>query len=146
AALTDALAAGLPPGCLLLEHPVRRLASAPGDRLEVESRGRRWHARHVVLALPPSVAVDTLELPVELPAELVRVAGAVPTWMGQAAKVVAAYDTPFWRDAGLAGAGARRLGPVQELHDMSGPGGVPAAIFGFAPSALLGTDAEERVR
>lgn len=146
AALTDALAAGLPPGCLLLEHPVRRLASAPGDRIEVESRGRRWHAPHVVLALPPSVAVDTMELPVELPAELVRVAGAVPTWMGQAAKVVAVYDTAFWREAGLAGAGASRLGPVQELHDMSGPGGVPAAVFGFAPSALLGADAEDRVR
>ncbi|WP_423804972.1 FAD-dependent oxidoreductase [Nocardioides salarius] len=146
AALTDALAAGLPPGCLLLEHPVRRLASAPGGRLEVEARGRRWHARHVVLALPPSVAVDTVELPAELPAELVRVAGAVPTWVGQVAKVVAVYDTPFWREAGLAGAGASRLGPVQELHDMSGPGGVPAAVLGFAPSALVGDDAEERVR
>ncbi|WP_225840146.1 FAD-dependent oxidoreductase [Streptomyces sp. NK08204] len=52
--------------------------------------------------------------------------------MGAVAKVVAHYPAPFWREAGLAGAAFSRTGPLQEIHDMSGPEGEPAAPFGFA--------------
>ncbi len=52
--------------------------------------------------------------------------------MASVAKVVAIYDEPFWRDQGLAGAAISHLGPMGEIHDMSGPDGRPAALFGFA--------------
>lgn len=52
--------------------------------------------------------------------------------MGAVAKVVAQYPSAFWREAGLAGAALSRTGPLQEIHDMSGPDGRPAALFGFA--------------
>ncbi|MEV5774030.1 FAD-dependent oxidoreductase [Streptomyces antimycoticus] len=78
-----------------------------------------------------------------LPAELVRLARATPVWMGAVAKVVAQYPSAFWRDAGLAGAAFSRLGPLQEIHDMSGPGGRPAALFGFAHAGAVGPDFEE---
>lgn len=45
------------------------------------------------------------------------------------------YPSPFWWEAGLAGAGVSHLGPLRELHDLSGPDGSPAALFGFAPGA-----------
>jgi monoamine oxidase len=51
------------------------------------------------------------------------------------AKAVAVYPEAFWRHDGLAGAAISHLGPLREVHDMSGPGGVPAALFGFAPLA-----------
>ncbi|ANH39226.1 Putrescine oxidase [Nocardioides dokdonensis FR1436] len=145
-ALTDALAATLPAQRLLLDHPVHSVARGAGGVLEVASRGRTWHARHVVLAVPPAVAADTVRLPADLPDDLVRVAAETPVWMGQVAKVVAVYDEPFWRHDGLAGAAASRVGPLQEIHDMSGPEGRPAALFGFAPSALMGPDADRQVR
>ena len=66
--------------------------------------------------------------------------------MGQVVKVVAVYDEPFWRRDGLAGAAASRLGPMQEIHDMCGPEGYPAALFGFAPATLVDTDADRAVR
>ena len=47
-------------------------------------------------------------------------------------KVVAEYATPFWREHGLAGAAISYTGPLRELHDLSGPGGQSAALFGFA--------------
>lgn len=47
------------------------------------------------------------------------------------------YDEPFWRHEGLAGSAISHLGPFQEFHDHSGPGGRPAAIFGFASAARL---------
>jgi monoamine oxidase len=55
--------------------------------------------------------------------------------MGGVVKAVAVYDQPFWRDAGLAGSAISHPGPFQELHDHSGTGGRPAALFGFAPAA-----------
>ncbi|WP_458247253.1 FAD-dependent oxidoreductase [Streptomyces sp. MAI_2237] len=55
------------------------------------------------------------------------------------------YPAPFWRDAGLAGAAISRTGPLRELHDISGPGGRPAALFGFAAAQTTGRDLEEAV-
>ncbi len=153
AALTDALAAGLPTGTLRLYHPVERIslvAASPTTgqtpTVDVTARGHTWRARHVVIAVPPAIAVETIELPAELPPELGRLAAATPVWMGQVVKIVAVYDEPFWRRDGLAGAAASRRGPMQEIHDMSGPEGYPAALFGFAPAALIGVDADRAVR
>ena len=55
--------------------------------------------------------------------------------MGAIAKVVVRYPTAFWRSLGLSGSAFSRIGPMGELHDMSGPDGDPAALFGFAPLA-----------
>lgn len=153
ATLTDALAASLPTGTLHLDHPVERISlvtesttTSRTPTVDVTARGRTWRARHVVLAVPPAIAVDTIELPAELPPELSRLAAATPVWMGQVVKIVAVYDEPFWRHDGLAGAAASRRGPMQEIHDMSGPEGYPAALFGFAAAALIDSDAERAVR
>jgi len=153
ACLTDALAAGLPAGTLRLDHPVERISLAAASMsasqattVDVTARGRTWRARHVVLAVPPATAVDTIKLPAELPPELIRLAAATPVWMGQVVKIVAVYTEPFWRRDGLAGAAASRRGPMQEIHDMSGPEGYPAALFGFAPASLIRADAERALR
>ncbi len=90
-------------------------------------------ARHVILALPPSLAVHHITFRPALPEQLHALAIATPVWMGNIAKVVLVYREAFWRHGGLAGAAISHLGPLREIHDMSGPGGVPAALFGFAP-------------
>ena len=63
-------------------------------------------------------------------------------------KVVALYERAFWRDAGLAGAVMSHVGPMREVHDMSGPSGHPAALFGFVPPVTPGapTVTEDAVR
>lgn len=152
ATLTDALAVALPAQTVHLDHPVEQIALTESDhetgapRLAVTSRGGVWRAQHVVLALPPAVAVDTIHLPAELPVAMTKFAAETPVWMGQAVKVVAVYDEPFWRHDGLAGAAASRLGPLQEIHDMCGPDGQPAALFGFALPARIGAEADREVR
>ena len=57
--------------------------------------------------------------------------------MGDVAKVVAIYSAPFWRDHGWSGRAASRVGPLVEVHDLSGPRDEPPALFGFAPRAVL---------
>jgi monoamine oxidase len=74
----------------------------------------------------------TIRLPESLPSNVLEIAQRTPVWMGDTIKVVAIYDEPFWRTEGLAGAAISRIGPLHELHDLSGPDGSPAALFGFA--------------
>lgn len=145
ARLAECLAATLPAGCVQYGCVVDTVKQSDADGLMVVVGDRRWRCRHVVLALPPSLAMATIGLPDHLPADLQRVAAATPVWMGHMAKVVAVYAEAFWRAAGLAGAAFSRIGPLHEIHDMSGAQGQPAALFGFTPAASLGEQSEMQI-
>lgn len=134
AALATGLAAQLPAAALRLSSPVTDLRR-DGDAVEIRTTAGRLHAAQVVLAVPPALAVAGIDFHGGLDPELVRLAAATPVWMGGVVKVVAVYRSPFWREAGLAGAAMSWTGPLREIHDMSGPDGTPAALFGFAPVA-----------
>ena len=144
AELANRLAGALPDGCVQLGCAAEAV-QPDADGLIVTAGDRNWRAHHVVLALAPSLAVASIQLPPETPSDLLHVAAATPVWMGRIAKVVAVYNEPFWRADGLAGAGISRVGPMQEIHDMSGPHGRPAALFGFALAMLLGARPEAQI-
>ncbi len=135
------LADGLPTGTLHLNTPVTAIRASE-DRLEVRTRGATHRTGHIVLAVPPALAVATIDFDGALPADLARIASHTPVWMGSVVKAVARYTEPFWRHAGLAGSAISRIGPLQEIHDMSGPDGNPPALFGFA----VGTTAQADFR
>ncbi|MCZ9351168.1 FAD-dependent oxidoreductase [Streptomyces mutabilis] len=130
--LAAALAAALPAGALRLDTPVTAIHPAGQGGLDVLTPAGTLHAGYVVLAVPPALALERIDFDDTLPDDLVRLARATPVWMGAAVKVVAQYPAAFWRQDGLAGAAFSRTGPLQEIHDMSGPDGEPAALFGFA--------------
>jgi monoamine oxidase len=132
--LTDALAAAMPPGALRRAVPVSAI-EVDADRLQVVVEGAVLGAAHVVLAIPPALAVSQISFEPALPGQLARLAASCPVWMGAVSKIVVQYPEAFWRAAGLAGAAQSMLGPLREIHDMSGPGGHPAALFGFAATA-----------
>ena len=96
-------------------------------------------AAHVVLAIPTALATR-LRFDPCLPPQLARLAAATSVWMGAVTKVVIQYPEPFWHRRGLAGSAVSRIGPLQEIHDMSGSetdvSSAPrvAALFGFASS------------
>lgn len=126
------LAASLPDDVVRLGEPVLSVArSAVG--LTVESTAAVWTATDVIVAVPPATAVHAIDFGDHLEPALRRVAAHTPVWMGAMAKAVARYERPFWRDLGLAGAAFSHVGPMREIHDMSGPSGEPAALFGFVP-------------
>lgn len=150
-------------GTIHLETPVRRITDG-GDHAVVHATRHgaalTYTARHVIVALPPALAVRTIDVEPPLPADVEKLAASTPVWMGAITKVVAVFPSPFWRAAGLSGAAVGHRGPMREIHDMSGPSGSPAALFGFAPTTaatgpvnhdevvaqfvrLFGTDAAE---
>lgn len=142
ASLAEALASTLDGAELRLSSAVTSIRGE-GGRLRVETRsttdGRgdgdlhEIRAEQVVLALPPALAVASIAFAPALPPPVTELATRTPVWMGAMAKVVAHYAAPFWRNRGLSGAALSHVGPLREIHDMSGPAGRPAALFGFAP-------------
>lgn len=130
--LTDALAARLPSGTIRLSRPVGRIAAAGPDVI-VTAGASEFRGRTAVVAVPPAAGLAGIRFEPPLPPGAAEVAGATPTWMGTTTKVVAVYADAFWRRDGLAGAAVSHRGPLREIHDMSGPDGSPAALFGFVP-------------
>jgi monoamine oxidase len=133
ASLAERLAAPLG-DAVSLRTPVQEI-DHHGSELQVRHVHGSLSARHVVLALPPSLAVHHITFRPALADQLRALATATPVWMGTVAKAVVVYPAAFWRDDGLAGAAVSHVGHLRELHDMSGPDGTPAALFGFAPLA-----------
>lgn len=133
-ALVDALRRGLQPAQLMTGQPLRRLRC--GERhvaLDVEDDHGKitsYRAEHVLLAIPPRLAVATIDFAPALPDALARDWRDAATWMAPHAKYLALYDTPFWREQGLSGEARSARGPLGEIHDASMPGG-SAALFGF---------------
>ncbi len=133
-ALVDAVAAGLDGGRVHMGTRVVAMRPA-GDGVEVEAVDRAGatsthKARRVITALPLRLLAQSIRLEPDPGPGVLATWTDVPTWMAGQAKVVAVYDTPFWREDGLSGEARSRVGPLVEVHDATAPGGLPA-LTGF---------------
>ena len=128
--VTDALASQLAQETVELSTVVSSVSVDDGV-VRAESNRGSWEAKHVIVAVPPALAINSIDFFGRLGSDLCRVAEETPVWMGAVIKAVAIFDRPFWRDEGLAGTAFSAIGPMREIHDMSGPDGSPAALFGF---------------
>lgn len=88
-------------------------------------------ADNVIVAAPPRVIIDKLEVSTQVLQSLFTALSKVPTWMAAQAKFVASYKTPFWREQGLSGQAFSRVGPMVEIHDASAADNDSFALFGF---------------
>ncbi len=140
AALTDALHAHLTPGTVHPQQAVRRI-TAPGHALRVDTDTHAWPAAHVLVALPPALALASIGFDPALDSVLAQRARSTPVWMGAVVKTVAVYDRAFWRDQGFSGTAFSPRGPLQEIHDLSGPKSTPGALFGFTGLTRPGQNA-----
>lgn len=137
AALVDAFAKSVPGKALHLKQTVTGISqtqlglSIVTDKLIIS-------AKKVILALPPRIA-RTIIFDPALPAAQIHALGDVPTWMAGHAKILAIFDKPYWRDAGLSGDVQSRRGPLVEIHDASPQLAGPYALSGF-----IGFDARTR--
>jgi len=133
-ALVSALAAALPAGCMRLGAVVRRVSLCEsGVILECAAAGEARlviEASRLVLAMPPRLLAQTIAFDPPIDANVVTTWRQTPSWMAPHAKFFALYERPFWREAGLSGAGRSMVGPLVEIHDATTASG-QAALFGF---------------
>ncbi len=107
--------------------PVRRIEQH-GTTVTVISDKVTVKAKHVVVALPPTLAGRIAYHP-QLPAERDQLTQRVP--QGALIKVAATYTSPFWREQGLTGSAVAVPGLVNVTFDDSPPDGRPGIVFGF---------------
>lgn len=128
-ALVGALQATLPDGTIRFEEEVVALDLTERPRVETVS-GTSFQADVVILTTPPPIAA-ALGVRPAWSAELRTAMTRWPTWMAAHAKIVAVYDDPFWRTAGLSGSAVSQIGPLVEIADQSDPERAQYALFGF---------------
>jgi putrescine oxidase len=119
---------------VVLEAPARAIRWSD-DSVEVEARGVTARGRRAILAIPPNLTT-TIDYDPVLPAWRMRMAEAMS--QGSINKVLAVYETPFWRDEGLSGQGFAPYELVRELYDNS----PPSASAGVLVTFLAGENAE----
>jgi monoamine oxidase len=123
------------------------------DAVELQLRdgGGQWtqSASEVVLAIPPRLIAQEVQMTPNWPERLLQQMRQTPTWMAGQAKFAAFYPTAFWREAGWSGAAMSQRGPMVEIHDASDADGRGAALFGFvgaSPTYRAGIGQQELAR
>ncbi|GGX37635.1 monoamine oxidase [Tateyamaria omphalii] len=126
--LAKKLAVTLPQGTIRFGQVVRAIDLAHCPHVETESA--TWDAEVVVCAVPGPI-VSTWDMTPAWSPEVSQALTQWPTWMAAHAKLVALYDKPFWRDAGLSGGAVSHVGPLFEVADQSDPEANFFGLFGF---------------
>ena len=121
-----------------LNAPVREIRWGE-DSVEVEADGVVAEGRRAIVAVPPNLT-NSIRFRPALPAWRMRMAQAMS--QGSINKVLAVYETPFWREDGLSGQGFAPYELVRELYDNS----PPSASAGVLCTFLAGENAERAGR
>lgn len=149
-ALVERLGNTIPEKAIRMKHPVCRIEKCDSGawvhvgELEAEPRAR-FHARHIILALPPRLAAATILFTPELSHRLTQAMLKTGTWMAGQAKFCAFYESPFWRQAGLSGQAFSEYGPLGEIHDGSSPESDPCGLTGFVGIPAVQRSRQERL-
>lgn len=112
---------------VVLNSPVRGLVQ-DDDSVSVLYDAVELRARQAIVALPPTLAGRLTYAPA-LPTRRDALTQQLP--MGNVIKVQVAYDTPFWREAGLSGSALDFDDPLSLTFDNSPPDGSCGVIAGF---------------
>lgn len=112
---------------VLLSSPIQTIRRTPDD-VQVVGDGFTIRARRAIVAMAPALA-GRLTYDPPLPGRRDQLTQRMP--MGSVIKVMCVYDTPFWRDDGLAGQATSDTGPVKITFDNSPPDGSAGVLLGF---------------
>ncbi|BBZ45332.1 flavin monoamine oxidase family protein [Mycobacterium parmense] len=120
---------------VILEAPVRRI-DRHGSGVTVVSDAGKTEAGFVIVAVPPAHR-GSIEFDPPLPPVYGQLAGHWP--QGRLSKAYAAYETPFWRDAGFSGQALSDEGPVFITFDLSPHTDGPGILMGFVDARAFDT-------
>ena len=142
--VVHALAKGLDPVKIMTSTRLTSVDHSAGSitaQVGQDGTAQSIKTNRIVMAMPPRVIADTVSFEPALDAGQMQALQDTPTWMAGQAKIVAVYDQPHWRHAGLSGDAMSQQGPMVEIHDASPRLGGPYGLFGF-----VGVPADARVQ
>ena len=125
--LSQKLADGLA-GRVVLSAPVRAIEQSADDVI-VRADAGTYRARAAIVATPPLLA-GRIHYTAPLPTMRDQLTARMP--MGSVIKYVAAYERPFWRDAGFSGEVVSDTGITVTTFDDTSHDGQHAALVTFS--------------
>src|SRR5262252_9340543 len=125
------MAEQLGPDRVWLGAPVTRIEQG-SSRVVAYSAAGVATGRRAVVAVPPALA-GRISYDPPLPADRDQLTQAAP--MGSVIKCLAAYDEPFWREAGYNGQAASDGPGARVTFDTGPPDGSPGVLLGFVTGA-----------
>jgi monoamine oxidase len=130
---------------VIFDAPIKEVRRLDSGQMEVRTRdGRVYRARVVVTTLPPNLLARSVQFRPPLADRVLATARETHTWMGDAVKGAVSYPSPFWKEAGLAGALYSNAGPFVQLYDQTSSDGSKFALVGFMDSGVARVPAEQR--
>ena len=102
-------------------------------------------ANKVISTLPPNLFVNSIDCQPKLPNDVIHLAKATHTWMGESIKISLTYAEPFWRAENLSGTIMSNVGPIGEMYDHSNYEDSFYALKGFFSGNYFSITKEERV-
>jgi len=98
------------------------------EDIRVKTKEKEYISDYLISTIPPRLT-SKLKFDPPLNSEIRSKMEAIQTWMGNSAKCVCEFTTPFWQEQGLSGFVFSNLGPLAEIHDASTV--QKNALFGF---------------
>lgn len=117
---------------VILAAPVRSIQQH-ADGVTVDTDQGRFHALRAIVAVPPMLA-GRIDYQPALPALRDQLTARMP--MGSVIKYVAAYERPFWREAGYSGEAFSDTGPTVTTFDDTSHDGAQPALVTFSDGAV----------
>ncbi|MBK8624093.1 MAG: FAD-dependent oxidoreductase [Saprospiraceae bacterium] len=97
-----------------------------------------------MVALPPKLAIHSIQFSPELPQALIQVMQKTQTWMSGSIKFSVEYKKAFWKDKGFSGSIYSQSGLATEIYDHSNYEDTKFALKGFLNGSASHYTFEER--
>jgi monoamine oxidase len=103
-----------------------------GNKLKLtDSLKNIFLCKYVIVALPPKLAIHSIQFLPELPQPLIQVMQKTQTWMSGSIKFSVEYKKAFWKDKGFSGSIYSQSGLATEIYDHSNYEDTKFALKGF---------------
>lgn len=110
----------------------------------VDNLGNAYFSRHLIIAMPPKVAIHSLEFTPKLPEAIKLIMQKTQTWMSGSVKFSIEYKKPFWKANGFSGSIFSQSGLATEIYDHSNYEHTKFALKGFLNASAYHYSQEER--
>ncbi len=129
---------------IVLNSKIVEIAAADNKLKITDSLNNHFFCKYVIVALPPQLAIYSIQFSPELPQTLIQVMQKTQTWMSGSIKFSVEYKKAFWKEKGFSGSIYSQSGLASEIYDHSNFEDTKFALKGFLNGSALHYTFEER--
>lgn len=129
---------------IVLNSKIIEIVKEDNKLILTDSLKNNFFCKYVIVALPPKLAIHSIQFSPELPQTLIQVMQKTQTWMSGSIKFSVEYKKAFWKDKGFSGSIYSQSGLASEIYDHSNYEDTKFALKGFLNGSASHYNFEER--